>query len=179
MNKNNINKNDFQLIRDYVSKIINYTNQQVINKNNQYLKVLFNLPFFKNLFSRLYFVKIFSIYLEGNYSGALKEFEYYNTCKIQYELKTQKNEAFMDKVQGDCYFKLHEFEKSESCYNSVISSGVNDPLVFFNLGLCYVYMDKKFKAIESLEKSDELFKKENNPKKTIVESTIDRLKNEK
>ena len=179
MNKNNISKNDFQTIRDYVSKIISYTNEQVINKNNQYLKVLFNLPFFKNLFSRLYFVKIYSIYLEGNYKGALKEFEYYNTCKIQYELKTQKNEAFMDKVQGDCYFKLREFEKSESCYNSVISSGVSDPLVYFNLGLCYVYMDKKFKAIEALEKSNELFKKENNPKREIVEKTLDKLKNTK
>ena len=179
MNKKSNNKNDLQIVRDYISKIINYTNEQVINKNNQYLKVLFNLPFFKNLFSRLYFVKIYSIYLEGNYKGALKEFEYYNTCKIQYELKTQKNEAFMDKVQGDCYFKLREFEKSESCYNSVISSGVSDPLVYINLGLCYVYMDKKFKAIEALEKSNELFKKENNPKREIVEKTLDKLKNTK
>ena len=179
MNKKSNNKNDLQIVRDYISKIINYTNEQVINKNNQYLKVLFNLPFFKNLFSRLYFVKIYSIYLEGNYKGALKEFEYYNTCKIQYELKTQKSEAFMEKVQGDCYFKLREYEKSEACYNNVISSGVSDPLVYFNLGLCYVYMDKKFKAIEALEKSHELFPKENNFKKSIVEETIAKLKNEK
>lgn len=176
---NNFKKDDLATIRDYVTKIIEYTNVQVINKNNSYLKALFNLPFFKNLFSRLFFVKIYSIYLEGSYQEALKEFENYNTSKIQYELKTPKSEAFMEKVQGDCYFKLRNYEKAESCYNNIIGTGLNDPLVYFNLGLCYVYMDKKFKALEELEKALEIFKKENNNKRSIIENVLNKLKNEK
>ena len=173
--------------REYISEARNFANQiiqntglQVIDKKNEFLKKIFRLPFFKNLFNRLFYVKIYSYYLEGNYQECLNNFSDYNLSKIQYELETPRSNAFMSKIQADCYFKLKNYVKAEEIYNTIISAGSNDPMIHLNLGIISYFNEKKAKAIAELEKASELFRKDNNNKKLkITDDILSRLKNEK
>ena len=166
--------------RNFADQIIHNTGMQVIDKKNEFLKKIFRLPFFKNLFNRLFYVKIYSYYLEGNYQDCLNNFSDYNLSKIQYELETPRSNAFMSKIQADCYFKLKNYVKAEEIYNTIISAGSNDPMIHLNLGIISYFNEKKSKAIAELEKASELFRKENNNKKLkITDDILSRLKNEK
>jgi len=166
--------------REFSSQIIQKTGLQVENRQNEFLKKVFRLPFFKNLFNRLFYVQIYSYFLEGKYDECLKNFEQYDLYKIQYELETNRSNAFMAKIKADCYFKKKNYEKAEEIYNTIVGMQTNDPMVHFNLGISSYFNEKKNKAIAELEKAAELFKKDNNNKKLkYTEDILGKFKNEK
>ena len=166
--------------REFSSQIIQKTGLQVENRQNEFLKKVFRLPFFKNLFNRLFYVQIYSYFLEGKYDECLKNFEQYDLYKIQYELETNRSNAFMAKIKADCYFKKKNYEKAEEIYNTIVGMQTNDPMVHFNLGISSYFNEKKNKAIAELEKAAELFKKDNNHKKLkLTEDILGKFKNEK
>ena len=166
-------------VRNFANQIIRGTGLQVQNRQNEFLKKVFRLPFFKNLFNRLFYVQIYSYFLEGKYDECLNKLKEYNLYKIQYELETPKSNAFMSKIKADCYFKKKEYEKAEDIYNNIVRMIPNEPMVHFNLGLCSYYNNKKNKAIAELEKACDIFLKTNNNKKfNITDSIIEKFKNE-
>ena len=166
--------------RNFAKQIIQNTGLQVENRQNEFLKKVFRLPFFKNLFNRLFYVTIYSYFLEGKYEECLKNFDNYDLYKIQYELETPRSNAFMAKIKADCYFKQKNYEKAEEIYNTIVVTQTNDPVIHFNLGISAYYNEKKAKAIAELEKATELFKKENNIRKMkITEDILGKFKNEK
>ena len=166
--------------RNFAKQIIQNTGLQVENRQNEFLKKVFRLPFFKNLFNRLFYVTIYSYFLEGKYEECLNKFANYDLYKIQYELETPRSNAFMAKIKADCYFKQKNYEKAEEIYNTIVVTQMNDPMVHFNLGLSSYFNEKKAKAIAELEKATELFKKENNVRKMkITEDILGKFKNEK
>ena len=146
--------------------------------NNASLKKIFKLPFFKNLFNRFYYVKIYSYYLEGKYRECLNEYSKYDSkSKIEYELQTQKSNEYMKKIEADCYYKLGDHKKAEELYDKIIGMGTNDPLIYFNLGLTAYFNNNRNKAIAVLEIANGFYKKENNIKKAQkIEDLIDKLK---
>ena len=167
-------------VREFASQIIQNTGLQVENRRNEFLKKVFRLPFFKNLFNRLFYVLIYSFFLEGKYDECLNKFEQYDLYKIQYELETPRSNAFMAKIKADCYFKKKDYEKAEEIYNIIIGLQTNDPMVHFNLGLSSYFNKKKAKAIAELEKASELFRKDNNARKVkITEEIIAKFNREK
>ena len=182
-----IEEQDENKRRDFISKARNFSNQiiqstglQVENRRNEFLKKVFRLPFFKNLFNRLFYVQIYSYFLEGKYQDCINQFQQYELYKIQYELETPRSNAFMAKIKADCYFKQKNYEKAEEIYNSILGMQTNDPMVHFNLGLSSYFNNKKAKAIAELEKASELFRKDNNARKVkITEDIISKFKNEK
>ena len=157
--------NDIEKIRNFVTEIINTTAKQAIDNQNETLRKIFQLPFFKNLFNRLYYVRICSFYLEKKYKECLKEFENYNITKIQFELDTPKSNEYMKKIQADCYFKLKRYKEAEEHYDKIIGNGSNDPLIHFNLGLSAYLNNKRPKAIKELEIASTIFQKGENIKK--------------
>ena len=165
-------------IRDFVTKIIDKTKKIIMEYNNASLKKIFKLPFFKNLFNRFYYVKIYSYYLEGKYRECLNEYSKYDSkSKIEYELQTQKSNEYMKKIEADCYYKLGEHKKAEELYDKIIGMGTNDPLIYFNLGLTAYFNNNRNKAIAVLEIANGFYKKENNIKKAQkIEDLIDKLK---
>ena len=166
--------------RNFANQIIQSTGLQVENRRNEFLKKVFRLPFFKNLFNRLFYVQIYSYFLEGKYQDCINQFQQYELYKIQYELETPRSNAFMAKIKADCYFKQKNYEKAEEIYNSILGMQTNDPMVHFNLGLSSYFNNKKAKAIAELEKASEIFRKENNGRKVkITEDIIGKFKNEK
>ena len=172
------NKEKIIEIRDFVTKIIDKTKKIIMEYNNASLKKIFKLPFFKNLFNRFYYVKIYSYYLEGKYRECLNEYSKYDSkSKIEYELQTQKSNEYMKKIEADCYYKLGEYKKAEELYDKIIGIGTNDPLIYFNLGLTAYFNNNRNKAIAVLEIANGFYKKENNIKKAQkIEDLIDKLK---
>jgi len=172
------NKEKIIEIRDFVTKIIDKTKKIIMEYNNASLKKIFKLPFFKNLFNRFYYVKIYSYYLEGKYRECLNEYSKYDSkYKIEYELQTQKSNEYMKKIEADCYYKLCEHKKAEELYDKIIGIGTNDPLIYFNLGLTAYFNNNRNKAIAVLEIANGFYKKENNIKKAQkIEDLIDKLK---
>ena len=182
MNKMKLEPNkNFEEIRNLVTKIIETTKKQVEQYNNDLLKKIFKLPFFKNLFNRLYYVRIYSYYLEGKYKDCLDAyFQYDKNAKFQYELETPKSNEYMKKIEGDCYFKLKDFKKAEEVYGKIINIGTNDPLIYFNLGLTLYFKNDKDNAITQLEKALDYYRKENNNTKVkTINELIDKIKGEK
>ena len=168
---------NIQNVRKYATQIIDMTGKQVIEKNNEFLKKIFQLPFFKNLFNRLYYVRIYSYFIEGNYKECLNDFSNYKLAKIQYELETPKSNEYMKKIEADCLFKLKNYKQAEEIYDRIIGMGSNDSFVHFNLGLSAYFNDKKQKAFTELEKAYEIFKKDNDIKNSkIIEDIIHKLK---
>ena len=172
------NKEKIIEIRDFVTKIIDKTKKIIMEYNNASLKKIFKLPFFKNLFNRFYYVKIYSYYLEGKYRECLNEYSKYDSkYKIEYELQTQKSNEYMKKIEADCYYKLGDHKKAEELYDKIIGIGTNDPLIYFNLGLTAYFNNNRNKAIAVLEIANGFYKKENNIKKAQkIEDLIDKLK---
>ena len=179
-NDENKRKDYISEVRNFASQIIQSTGLQVENRRNEFLKKVFRLPFFKNLFNRLFYVLIYSFFLEKRYDECLNRFEQYDLYKIQYELETPRSNAFMAKIKADCFFKQKNYEKAEEIYNTIIGLQNNDPMVHFNLGLSSYFNKKKAKAIAELEKASELFRKDNNIKKVkITEEILAKFSKEK
>ena len=179
-NDENKRKDYISEVRNFASQIIQSTGLQVENRRNEFLKKVFRLPFFKNLFNRLFYVLIYSFFLEKRYDECLNRFEQYDLYKIQYELETPRSNAFMAKIKADCFFKQKNYVKAEEIYNTIIGLQNNDPMVHFNLGLSSYFNKKKAKAIAELEKASELFRKDNNIRKVkITEEILAKFSKEK
>ena len=165
-------------VRKFCTDIIEMTGKQVIDKNNEFLKKIFLLPFFKNLFNRLYYVKLYSYFLEGRYQECLNDFTGYKLAKIQYELETPKSNEYMNKVEADCLFKLKKYKEAEDIYDKIISMNSNDAFVHFNLGIAaYFTSNDKKKSLAHLKKASELFKKDKKEKNwKIAEEILHNLK---
>ena len=171
------NNQKIEEIRNLVTKLIEKTSKQIIDYKDENLKKVFKFPFFKNLFNKLYYVKIYSYYLEGKYKDCLNEYyKYNNIVKIQFELETPKSNEYMKKIEGDCYFRLEDYKKAEEIYNKIIAIGSNDPLIFFNMGLS-AHLNNNLNAIGYLEKALSIYKEGNNFKKVVkLEELINKLK---
>ena len=181
MNKIKLEQNkNIEEIRNFVTKIIETTKKQVVQYNNDLLKKIFKLPFFKNLFNRLYYVRIYSYYVEGRYKDCLDDYIQYDKYeKVQYELETPKSNEYMKKIEGDCYFKLKDYKKAEEVYDKIITNGTNDPLIYFNLGLTLYFKNDKDNVITQLGKALDYYRKENNVlKERTIEQLIDKIKKE-
>ena len=173
----NMRKQNIKGVRNFVTQIIEMTGKQVVDRKNEFLKKIFQLPFFKNLFNKLYYVRIYSYFLEGRYQDCLNDFSQYKLAKIQYELETQKSNEYMQKIEADCHFKLRNYKKAEEIYDRIKALGSKDPLICFNLGLSAYFNNNKQKAISELEKAHEIFIKENNDKKAkIIEEIMRKFK---
>ena len=171
-------------IRDYITKIIEKTKKLIEIYNIESLKKIFQLPFFKNLFNKFYYIKIFTYYIEGKYNKCLDEYLDYDTKgKINFELETEKSNEYMKKIEADCHFKLGEYQKAEELYDKIVGTGSKDPLIYFNLGLSAYFNKKRNRAINALKESVKYYRqkdnndKNNNAKK--VEELIKKLEEEK
>ena len=171
-------------IRDYITKIIEKTKKLIEIYNIESLKKIFQLPFFKNLFNKFYYIKIFTYYIEGKYNQCLKEYYDYDTKgKINFELETEKSNEYMKKIEADCHFKLGEYQKAEELYDKIVGTGSKDPLIYFNLGLSAYFNKKRNRAINALKEAVKYYRqkdnndKSNNAKK--VEELIKKLEEEK
>lgn len=176
MNSQNVSQN-IKKVRQFATEIIEMTGKQVVDQKNEDMKKIFQLPFFKNLFNRLYYVRTYSYFLEGNYKDCLKDFGNYKLAKIQYELETPKSNEYMKKIEADCLFKLQNYKEAEEIYDRIIGMGSDDSFVHFNLGLCAYFNDKKSKALAELESAISIFRKENNVKNAkIAEEILSKIK---
>ena len=171
-------------IRDYITKIIEKTKKLIEIYNIESLKKIFQLPFFKNLFNKFYYIKIFTYYIEGKYNKCLDEYYDYDTKgKINFELETEKSNEYMKKIEADCHFKLGEYQKAEELYDKIVGTGSKDPLIYFNLGLSAYFNKKRNRAINALKEAVKYYRqkdnndKNNNAKK--VEELIKKLEEEK
>jgi hypothetical protein len=90
MNSQNVSQS-IKDVRKFATEIIEMTGKQVVDQKNESMKKIFQLPFFKNLFIRLYYVRIYSYFLEGRYQDCLKDLSNYKFAKIQYELESPKS----------------------------------------------------------------------------------------
>ena len=171
-------------IRDYITKIIEKTKKLIEIYNIESLKKIFQLPFFKNLFNKFYYIKIFTYYIEGKYNKCLDEYLDYDTKgKINFELETKKSNEYMKKIEADCHFKLGEYQKAEELYDKIVGTGSKDPLIYFNLGLSAYFNKKRNRAINALKEAVKYYRqKDNNDKSTNVkkvEELIKKLEEEK
>ena len=171
-------------IRDYITKIIEKTKKLIEIYNIESLKKIFQLPFFKNLFNKFYYIKIFTYYIEGKYNKCLEEYLDYDTKgKINFELEKEKCNEYMKKIEADCHFKLGEYQKAEELYDKIVGTGSKDPLIYFNLGLSAYFNKKRNRAINALKEAVKYYRqndnndKSNNAKK--VEELIKKLEEEK
>ena len=171
-------------IRDYITKIIEKTKKLIEIYNIESLKKIFQLPFFKNLFNKFYYIKIFTYYIEGKYNKCLDEYLDYDTKgKINFELETETSNEYMKKIEADCHFKLGEYQKAEELYDKIVGTGSKDPLIYFNLGLSAYFNKKRNRAINALKEAVKYYRqkdnndKSNNAKK--VEELIKKLEEEK
>ena len=171
-------------IRDYITKIIEKTKKLIEIYNIESLKKICQLPFFKNLFNKFYYIKIFTYYIEGKYNKCLDEYLDYDTKgKINFELEKEKSNEYMKKIEADCHFKLGEYQKAEELYDKIVGTGSKDPLIYFNLGLSAYFNKKRNRAINALKEAVKYYRqkdnndKSNNAKK--VEELIKKLEEEK
>ena len=171
-------------IRDYITKIIEKTKKLIEIYNIESLKKIFQLPFFKNLFNKFYYIKIYSYYVEGRYKECIDEYIDYDTKgKINFELETEKSNEYMKKIEADCYFKLGDFQKAKELYDKIVGTGSKDPLIYFNLGLSAYFNKERKRAINALKESVKYYKEkdksDNSANAKKVEELIKKFEEEK
>ena len=177
-NKIKSNKNAIQELRIFSKKIIDYTINKV--SINDFLKDMFVLSYFKDIFNRIYYSYIYSFYFEGKYEESIKEFNHYNDLiKIQFELNTNSNQkSYLDilKIGADSYFKLNQFDDASKIYSSIIPHNKENGLIRCNLGLCFVNLNEKQKAYEQFKLAYSYFQNKKDSKKcSIIQSLLDSL----
>ena len=120
--------------------------------SNQYLKELFQLFYFKEMFNRIYFVFVYSFYFEGDYERAIKECEIYNDLiQIQFELHVNKQSySNIMKIKGDALYKLQQFNDALQAYSNIVNQLEDKTNTMFNMALCNLFMKKVSSAKEIL-----------------------------
>jgi hypothetical protein len=176
---NSNNNNKILEIRKLSKLIIDYSNNFV--KSNLYLNNLFqNYIYFKDLFNKIYFIYLYSFFLEGNLNEALNEFNTFNDLiQFQYELKINQKSYFnIMKLKGDILFKMGKFKEAIESYSN-LNSDFKSNEIDFNLGLCYLFENNKKKGLNLLEKTKENYLQNNNNKDqdkiTIINEIINKI----
>ena len=163
-------------IKNLSKLLIDYTNNFV--KSNLYLNNLFQVNFyFKDLFNRIYFMYLYTFFLEGKYDECLNEFNLFNDLvQFQYELKTNQKSYFdIMKLKGDILFKKGKFKEAIESYSNIINE-FNSVEIDFNLGLCYLFENDKKKGLNLLEKSKEIYlERKDNEKVSIINEIINKI----
>lgn len=147
---NKLNRNNVKDVRKCSKDIIDYTINLV--NSNQYLKELFQLFYFKEMFNRIYFVFVYSFYFEGDYERAIKECEIYNDLiQIQFELHVNKQSySNIMKIKGDALYKLQQFNDALQAYSNIVNQLEDKTNTMFNMALCNLFMKKVSSAKEIL-----------------------------
>ena len=174
INEDKINK--ITEIRNLSKLLIDYTNNFV--KSNLYLNNLFQVNiYFKDLFNRIYFMYLYTFFLEGKFDECLNEFNLFNDLiQFQYELKTNQKSYFdIMKLKGDILFKKGKFKEAIESYSNIINE-FNSVEIDFNLGLCYLFENDKKKGMNLLEKSKEIYlERKENEKVNIINGIINKI----
>ena len=172
-NINEDKNNKITEIRNLSKLLIDYTNNFV--KSNLYLNNLFQVNiYFKDLFNRIYFMYLYTFFLEGKFDECLNEFNLFNDLiQFQYELKTNQKSYFdIMKLKGDILFKKGKFKEAIESYSNIINE-FNSVEIDFNLGLCYLFENDKKKGMNLLEKSKEIYlERKDNEKVNIINEII-------
>ena len=175
-NINDDKNNKITEIKNLSKLLIDYTNNFV--KSNLYLNNLFQVNFyFKDLFNRIYFMYLYTFFLEGKYDECLNEFNLFNDLvQFQYELKTNQKSYFdIMKLKGDILFKKGKFKEAIESYTNIIND-FNSVEIDFNLGLCYLFENDKKKGMNLLEKSKEIYlERKDNEKVNIINEIINKI----
>ena len=175
-NLNEDKNNKINEIKNLSKLLIDYTNNFV--KSNLYLNSLFQVNFyFKDLFNRIYFMYLYTFFLEGKLDECLNEFNLFNDLiQFQYELKiNQKSYYDIMKLKGDILFKQGKFKEAIENYSNIIND-FNSVEINFNLGLCYLFENDKKKGMNLLEKSKEIYlERKNNEKVNIINEIINKI----
>ena len=175
-NINEDKNNKITEIKNLSKLLIDYTNNFV--KSNLYLNNLFQVNFyFKDLFNRIYFMYLYTFFLEGKYDECLNEFNLFNDLvQFQYELKTNQKSYFdIMKLKGDILFKKGKFKEAIESYTNIIND-FNSVEIDFNLGLCYLFENDKKKGLNLLEKSKEIYlERKDNEKVSIINEIINKI----
>ena len=175
-NINDDKNNKITEIKNLSKLLIDYTNNFV--KSNLYLNNLFQVNFyFKDLFNRIYFMYLYTFFLEGKYDECLNEFNLFNDLvQFQYELKTNQKSYFdIMKLKGDILFKKGKFKEAIESYTNIIND-FNSVEIDFNLGLCYLFENDKKKGLNLLEKSKEIYlERKDNEKVNIINEIINKI----
>ena len=175
-NINDDKNNKITEIKNLSKLLIDYTNNFV--KSNLYLNNLFQVNFyFKDLFNRIYFIYLYTFFLEGKYDECLNEFNLFNDLvQFQYELKTNQKSYFdIMKLKGDILFKKGKFKEAIESYTNIIND-FNSVEIDFNLGLCYLFENDKKKGLNLLEKSKEIYlERKDNEKVNIINEIINKI----
>ena len=175
-NINEDKNNKITEIKNLSKLLIDYTNNFV--KSNLYLNNLFQVNFyFKDLFNRIYFMYLYTFFLEGKYDECLNEFNLFNDLvQFQYELKTNQKSYFdIMKLKGDILFKKGKFKEAIESYTNIIND-FNSVEIDFNLGLCYLFENDKKKGLNLLEKSKEIYlERKENEKVNIINGIINKI----
>ena len=175
-NINEDKNNKITEIKNLSKLLIDYTNNFV--KSNLYLNNLFQVNiYFKDLFNRIYFMYLYTFFLEGKYDECLNEFNLFNDLvQFQYELKTNQKSYFdIMKLKGDILFKKGKFKEAIESYTNIIND-FNSVEIDFNLGLCYLFENDKKKGMNLLEKSKEIYlERKENEKVNIINGIINKI----
>ena len=149
---NKLSRNNLKDVRKCSKDIIDYTINLV--NTNQYLKELFQLFYFKEMFNRIYFVYVYSFYFEGDYERAIRECDTYNDLiKNQFELNLNKQSyANIIKIKGDALYKLQQFNDALQLYSNIVNLLENKIDTVFNMALCNIFLKKVNTAKELLNK---------------------------
>ena len=175
-NINDDKNNKITEIKNLSKLLIDYTNNFV--KSNLYLNNLFQVNiYFKDLFNRIYFMYLYTFFLEGKFDECLNEFNLFNDLiQFQYELKTNQKSYFdIMKLKGDILFKKGKFKEAIESYTNIIND-FNSVEIDFNLGLCYLFENDKKKGMNLLEKSKEIYlERKENEKVNIINGIINKI----
>lgn len=171
----NISKNNVKEIRQYAKDIIDYTIKNI--SKIPFLKELFQLYYFKEVFNRIYYVYIYSFYFDGSYKDAIKEVEnYYNTIRIQFELNNNKQSfSRIIKIKGDSLIQLKKYQEANVAYSSIVTFTEDKNSILFNMAICNVFMKNISRARELLDNIGQEELSKNPGKKNLIEALLSKL----
>ena len=164
---NKLSRNNLKDVRKCSKDIIDYTINLV--NTNQYLKELFQLFYFKEMFNRIYFVYVYSFFFEGDYERTIRECDIYNDLiKIQFELNLNKQSyGNILKIKGDSLYKLQQFNDALQVYSNIVNLLDDKTNTVFNMALCNLFLKRVNAAKELFNKIREDINKVPEKKKAL------------
>ena len=164
---NKMSRNNLKDVRKCSKDIIDYTINLV--NTNQYLKELFQLFYFKEMFNRIYFVYVYSFFFEGDYERTIRECDIYNDLiKIQFELNLNKQSyGNILKIKGDALYKLQQFNDALQVYSNIVNLLDDKTNTVFNMALCNLFLKRVNTAKELFNKIREDINKVPEKKKAL------------
>ena len=162
-----LSRNNLKDVRKCSKDIIDYTINLV--NTNQYLKELFQLFYFKEMFNRIYFVYVYSFFFEGDYERTIRECDIYNDLiKIQFELNLNKQSyGNILKIKGDALYKLQQYNDAIQVYSNIVNLLDDKTNTVFNMALCNLFLKRVNAAKELFNKIREDINKVPEKKKAL------------